>query len=292
MSKRRGLGKGLAELIPAAAPPLDSEVIRELEVGLIDPNPYQPRRNFNPEELAELAASIKSQGLLQPVTVRTTLNGRFQLIAGERRLRATRDLGQTTIRAIVREVDDRQLLELSLVENLLRTDLNDIEVAEALRELQNRFAYNTTQLAQVIGKSRPAVSNTLRLLELPDTVQGLVRDGRLTAGHARAVLSFPVDHQEAIAAQCVTESWSVRELESRAAEANQRKPMKRPRKKGGSIPSAPAALRRAESQLIEHLGTRVKISEQRGTGTIQVTYHGADDLQRILDILLKGVNPI
>ena len=186
-------------------------------------------------------------------------------------MRATRDLGHATIRAIVRDVDDRQLLELSLVENLLRTDLNDIEVAEALRELQNRYTYTASKLAEVIGKSRPAVSNTLRLLELPETVQELVRDGRLTAGHARTVLSFPADQHEAVAAQCASEGWSVRELERRAVSASQRKPIKRPRKRGSSIPSAPTALRRAEAQLIEHLGTRVKVSESRGAGSINIT---------------------
>jgi len=292
MSKRRGLGKGLAELIPAAGPIKEGELIEELAVEFIEPNPYQPRRRFDPAEMAELASSIKAQGLLQPITVRPLEGGRYQLIAGERRLRATRDLGFTTIRALIREVDDRQLLELSLVENLLRTDLNDIEVAEGLRELQNRYAYTATRLAEVIGKSRPAVSNTLRLLELPETVQELVRDSRLTAGHARTVLSFPADQHEAIAAQCVTEGWSVRELERRAVSATQRRSVKRPRKKGGSIPSAPAALRRAESQLMEYLGTRVRVSEQRGSGSIQIAYHGAEDLERLLDVLLRGSSPL
>lgn len=292
MSKRRGLGKGLAELIPAAGPLQEGELVEELAVELIDRNPYQPRRRFDPAEMAELANSIKAQGLLQPISVRPVEGGRYQVIAGERRLRATRDLGQATIRAIVREVDDRQLLELSLVENLLRTDLNDIEVAEGLRELQNRYAYTTTQLAEVIGKSRPAVSNTLRLLELPETVQDLVRDGRLTAGHARAVLSFPIDQHEAIAAECATAGWSVRELERRAVAAAQRRPMKRPRRKGGSIPSAPAALRRAETQLVEYLGTRVKINELRGAGSIQIVYHGAEDLERLLELLLRGSSPL
>lgn len=292
MSKRRGLGRGLAELIPAASPPHEGELVQELAVSLIDPNPYQPRRDFNPAELAELAASIEAQGLLQPVTVRPVAGGRYQLVAGERRLRAVRDLGRTRIGAIVREVDDRQLLELSLVENLLRTDLNDIEVAQALQQLQNTYGYTTTQLGTVLGKSRPAVSNALRLLELPETVQALIRERLLTAGHGRAVLSFPAERREEVAAQCATEGWSVRELERRASEASQRKPVKRPRPRKGGIPPAPQALRRAESQLMEHLGTRVRISEQRGAGTVQISYHGADDLARILDVLLRGASPL
>lgn len=292
MTKQRGLGRGLAELIPAAGPPREGESVEEIALDLIDANPYQPRRDFDPVELAELAASIRAQGLLQPVTLRR-VNGRYQLVAGERRLRATRDLGWTAIRAIVREVDDRQLLELSLVENLLRSDLNEIEVAQAYRNLEELRGYSATHLAEVTGKSRPAVSNTLRLLELPASVQELIRQRTLTAGHGRAVLSFPAAQREEIAQTCAREGWSVRELERRASEAAQRKPVRRARRKSpAAIPSAPAMLRRAETQLIEHLGTRVKLSEQGGNGAILISYHGADDLERILSLLLSGVSPL
>lgn len=291
MSKRRGLGKGLAELIPAAGPQAAGESVQELEISLVDPNPYQPRQDFNPEELAELSASIKAQGLLQPVTVRP--NGeRFQLIAGERRLRAVRDLGWVKIPALVREVDDRQLLELSLVENLLREDLNDIEVAEALSSLQNQFGYTTTQLADVLGKSRPAVSNTLRLLDLPPAVQRMVRDANLSAGHGRAVLAFPLEQREPIAEQAAREDWSVRELEKRASEASGKAPVRRPRKRSSGIPSAPPALKRAETQLQERLGTKVRVSEHRGVGSVTITYHGADDLERLLRVMLEGSSPL
>lgn len=292
MTKHRALGRGLSELIPAAQPPQAGEAIVELALGLIDPNPYQPRREFNPQELAELAASIRAQGLIQPVTVRPAADGRYQLVAGERRLRATRDLGWTTIRAIVRPVDDRQLLELSLVENLLRADLNEIEVAEALSRLQNQYGYTTSQLAEVLGKSRPAVSNTLRLLELPQAVQELVRQGALSAGHGRAVLSFPAPQRDDVAQRSVREGWSVRELERQSAQATKREPVKRPRGKAAVLPSAPAALKRAEAQLIEHLATRVRLSEQNGVGAITITYHGAEDLQRLLDVLLRGASPV
>lgn len=292
MSRRRGLGKGLAELIPSAEPLREGEVVEVLKLDIIDANPFQPRRDFDPGTLKELAASIKAQGLLQPVTVRPCGNGRYELVMGERRLRATRDLGWTTIRAIVREVDDKQLLELSLVENLLRADLNDIEVAEALRQLQNKYGYTTTQLAEVTGKSRPAVSNTLRLLELPSTIQQLIRERKLTAGHGRGVLSFQAEQREAVAAQCASEGWSVRELERRASVASDRPATLRPRRKAGAMPSAPAALQRAERQLTDHLGTRVKINEQKGSGSILIKYHGADDLRRLLDLFLKDVSPI
>ena len=289
MSGRRGLGKGLAALIPATEPLRPGEAVHELALELIEPNPYQPRRDFDRDALAELAASIEAQGLLQPIIVRPIDGGRYQLVAGERRLRAVRDLGRVAIGAIVREVPEREMLQLSLVENLLRSDLNDIEVAEAFQQLQSIYGYTITQLAEVTGKSRPAVSNTLRLLELPEQVQALIRAGRLSAGHGRAVLSFPPESREVIASQCAEEGWSVRELERRSDEASQRTPRRRPRSRTKSLP---AALRRVEKLLEEHLGTRVRVSEGRGASTIQITYHDADDLERILDLLLRGRSPI
>lgn len=264
----------------------------ELHLDVISPNPFQPRREFAAEELAELAASIKSQGLLQPIVVRALEDGLYQLIAGERRLRATRDLGRTTIRSIVRQVDDNQLLELALIENLIRADLNDIEVAQALQQLQNQYAYSATQLAEVIGKSRPAVSNTLRLLELPQSVQELVRRGKLSAGHGRAILGFPPEQREEVSEQAAREGWSVRDVEQRAQQAGKRSPVRRPRARLSAVPSAPPALKRAEGQLVELLGTRVRITEQGGLGSITINYHGADDLARLLDILLANRSPV
>jgi ParB family chromosome partitioning protein len=286
------LGQGLAALLPSIAPPQADERVLELQIEAISPNPFQPRREFNAEELAELAASIKAQGLLQPVVVRELEDGLYQLIAGERRLRASRDLGQTTIRALVRNVDDRQLLELALIENLIRADLNDIEVAQALYELQNQYGYSSSQLAEVIGKSRPAVSNTLRLLELPRNTQELIRRGKLTAGHGRAILTFQQEQREAVSEQAAREGWSVRDVEQRAQAGSKREPVKRPRAKTTAVPSAPSALKRGEQQLIELLGTKVRISEQGGLGSITISYHGAEDLARLLDMLLAGSNPV
>ncbi len=292
MSRKRGLGKGLAELIPAAGPPREGEKITELHIALIDPNPFQPRREFDPEELSELRASIRSQGLLQPITVRSSDNGRYQLVTGERRLRACRDLGHTQIQAIQRDFSDKQLQELSLVENLIRADLNEIEVGEALENLQNRYAYTTSQLAEVIGKSRPAVSNTLRLLELSDKVKQLIRVGRISAGHGRSILSFPAEQREEMAETCAREGWSVRELERRAAEAANREPIRRPRRKQSVKSSEPTRLKQAESRLMEHLGTRVRLSESAGNGSINISYHGEEDLQRLLSILLSETDPL
>ena len=292
MSRKRGLGKGLAELIPAAGPPRDGEKILELRIAQIDPNPFQPRREFDQEELNELRASIRAQGLLQPVTVRSMDNGRYQLVTGERRLRACRDLGHTQIQAILRDFSDKQLQELSLVENLIRADLNEIEVGEALENLQNRYAYTTSQLAEVIGKSRPAVSNTLRLLELSDKVKQLIRDGRISAGHGRSILSFPPEQREEIAETCAREGWSVRELERRAAEATNREPIRRPRRRQNAKSSEPTRLKQAEGRLMEHLGTRVRLSESAGNGSITISYHGEEDLERLLGILLSDTDPL
>lgn len=292
MSRKRGLGKGLAELIPAAGPLRDDEKILELRIAQIDPNPYQPRREFDQEELNELRASIKSQGLLQPVTVRSSGNGRYELVTGERRLRACRDLGHNQIQAILRDFSDRQLQELSLVENLIRADLNEIEVGEALENLQNRYAYTTSQLAEVIGKSRPAVSNTLRLLELPDKIKQLIRDGRISAGHGRSILSFPQESRDEIAESCAREGWSVRELERRASEAANRPPIRRPRQKVIVKGSETGRLKQTEARLMEYFGTRVKLSEQGGNGTISLSYHGEEDLQRLLSLLLSDSNPL
>jgi ParB family transcriptional regulator, chromosome partitioning protein len=291
MTKQRGLGRGLAELIPAAAPLQAGERVEEINLELIDPNPFQPRRDFDPEELQELAASIRAQGLLQPITLRRS-GARFQVVMGERRLRATRDLGWTTIRAIVREVDDRGLHELSLVENILRSDLNEIEIAQQYRRLEEIYSYTATQLSEVTGKSRPAISNTLRLLELPDDVQEMIRQRQLTAGHGRAVLSFPTPQREDVAQQCAQQGWSVRELERRSIAASQRTPVRRARRSEKTIPSAPPALRRFETQLQEHLGTRVRINEQAGHGTVSISYHGAQDLERLLGLLLRHISPL
>jgi ParB family chromosome partitioning protein len=303
VSKSRGLGRGLAELIRPTAP-IAGDSVQEISLALIDPNPLQPRIEFKPEELEELAASIKAQGLLQPVTVRPAAKGRYELVAGERRFRAMRNLGRMTIPAIVREVDDRQLLELALVENVMRSDLNEIEVAEGLRELQSRHDYTAAQLAEVIGRSRPAVSNTLRLLELPATVRELVRSGQLSAGHGRAVLSFPEKEREAIAEEAIRKSWNVRTLESVARQHPWRKKTSRAdtpvgqkpgdKKADKSVGPTAQSLRRAEQLLMEHLGTKVQIEAGSAgkPGSVNIQFHGDEDLERLLKMLLTDANPI
>lgn len=303
MSKKGGLGKGLAELIPVVGPARPGEAVVELALDLIDPNPFQPRREFDAAGLAELAASIKAQGMLQPVTVRRSGEGRYQLIAGERRLRATRDLGRTVIRAIVREVDDKQLAELSLVENLIRTDLNEIEVAEALAALQRKFGYTVGDLAGALGRSRPAVSNTLRLLELPAPLQALIRSGALSAGHGRALLAADPAERGMLAQLAAEEGLSVRELERRAMHPQSRmkqpgadgKPAAKARKTGKAAAGRRngEALGRLETLLAEQLGTRVRIlSQQSGAGEILLSYYSAEDFERLCELLLRDASPV
>lgn len=302
MSKKGGLGKGLAELIPVVGPARPGEAVVELPLDLIDPNPFQPRREFDAAGLAELAASIKAQGMLQPVTVRRSGEGRYQLIAGERRLRATRDLGRTVIRAIVREVDDKQLAELSLVENLIRTDLNEIEVAEALAALQRKFGYTVSDLAGALGRSRPAVSNTLRLLELPTPIQEQIRSGALTAGHGRALLAADPAERGMLAQLAAEEGLSVRELERRAMHPQSRmkqpgadgKPAKaRKTSKSAAGRRNGEALGRLEALLAEQLGTRVRIlSQQSGAGEILLSFYSAEDFERLCELLLRDANPL
>ena len=215
MERRSGLGKGLAALIPAEARRRRRrQSLQELPVAAIEPNPNQPRSHFDEESLADLTASIRELGVLQPVLVRAAEPGRYQLIAGERRWRAARRAGLDTIPAIVRETDDLGSIEQALVENLHRQDLTALEEAAAYQQLIEDFELTHDDVATRVGKSRVAVTNTLRLLQLPPTIQHLLADGRLTAGHARALLGTPDrGFQEALARRAVAEHLSVRAVE-------------------------------------------------------------------------------
>ena len=216
MARRSGLGKGLASLIPpAAAEAEDGEVaLRDIPLTAIEPNPGQPRTQFDEESLGELTASIRELGVLQPILVREVATGMFQLIAGERRWRAARRAGLATIPAIVRTTDDRGLVEQALVENLQRQDLTALEEAAAFQQLIEDFGLTHDDVATRVGKSRSTVTNTVRLLQLPAAIQRYVADGQLTAGHARALLGSPDRaFQEQLARQAVAEHWTVRETE-------------------------------------------------------------------------------
>ena len=217
MARSSGLGKGLGALIPAdaaAAAAGDVARLEEVPVGSILPNPHQPRVHFDEESLAELSASIREIGVLQPVLVRPLDDGTYQLVAGERRWRAARRAGLQLIPAIVRHADDLATVERALVENLHRADLTPLEEAAAFQQLSEDFGLTHEQIAQRVGKSRSAITNTLRLMSLPAAVQHLLADGRLTAGHAKALLGCPDrTMQEQLARTCSAENWSVRMLE-------------------------------------------------------------------------------
>ena len=289
MSKRDRLGKGLGALIAEyvdSDAPADPTSVRTVRVGAIEPNPYQPRREFRDEELAELMASIKENGLLQPIVVRPAPPGsraEWQLVAGERRWRAITRLGWEEVPAVVREMDDRTLLVLALVENLQRSQLSALDEAEAFRQLQDEFSLSQAQIADAVGRERSTVANTLRLLQLPASVRALLEDGSLTAGHARALL--PLEDERAIAdaaRKTVENEWSVRETEAYAAKARRGAP----KAKESARSKRDAAERRLEEELQRIYGTAVRIrSSGRNKGRIEIPFYTAEDFERIFEEL-------
>jgi ParB family chromosome partitioning protein len=294
VEKPRRLGRGLEALIPGAAGVSatltavapSSDYLR-IPVAGIKPNPYQPRREFDEGELSELQASLKSSGLLQPITVRRALAGGYELISGERRLRAATRLGWTDIPAIVRDVDDRTLLTLALVENLQRADLNAVEEARGYRRLSEEFGFTHAQIAEAIGKDRTSITSLLRILQLPTAVLEIVEKGHLSAGHARALVSIEDDRRAlSLANEAVARQLSVRELESRVRELLQPPTPKRPPAKRPSS-SEPPVLKRLEDELRRRLQTDVHIRlSGPERGTIDVAFYSADDLERVLDLVL------
>ena len=275
--KTHGLGRGLDVLLPDMS---DAESgIREIGIGDIDPNPDQPRRTFTEESIRQLADSIREMGLLQPVLV--TQNGsRYRLVAGERRWRAARLAGLTTIACIVRDMDRKQEMEAALIENLQREDLNPVESAQGIRSLMNEYGYTQEEVAARLAKSRPAVANLLRILTLPEAVLDLVRDERLSMGHARALagLERNPEAQTALARLAVEEGWSVRRLEEAVAAQKTRKPAKPVRR--GEIS---AELRQLEDNMRERLGVRTTITGNTNRGRIVLQYSSAAELEAVWD---------
>ncbi|MGQ0765303.1 MAG: ParB/RepB/Spo0J family partition protein [Gemmatimonadota bacterium] len=298
--KPRRLGRGLEALMSAARPGLDETATTapapplELYISRIAPNPFQPRREFDPTELAALENSLRTNGLLQPVTVRTTATGTYQLVAGERRLRAAARLGWTTIPATVREFDDQSMLVMALVENLQRADLNPLDEAAGYRRLQDEFHLSQQDVATAVGKDRSTVANLLRLLTLPEAVQRLVRDGRLSFGHARALLALP-DERAIIetARRVIDEHLTVRDVERIAHEARtgvatapraQRTDAADTRR---SLPPQDPEVRRLTEILRRRLQTDVRIALSSGdAGTVTLNFYSADDLQRLVELII------
>ncbi len=290
LSIPRGTGRltrGLASLL-ARTPPAEEHgparrQFMEIPVAEVRPNSYQPRREFDGGALSELAASIKESGVLQPVVVRRTGTG-FELIAGERRLRAAKEAGLETVPAIIRAVSEDEMLGLALVENIQRDDLNAMELARAYSLLVKKFALKHDEIASRLGVSRPAVANTLRLLELPESVREMVSRGQLTAGHARAILSLDNEERRLeLAREILAKGLSVREAEARAG-AGDPKPA---RKGSGSAGAAerPAHIRSLEAKLAERLGTKVQIIEGKRKGKIVIEFYSNDDFERVLEVM-------
>lgn len=287
--KPRRLGRGLEALIAttsagAITAAEQQQGLQRLPIAQIRPNPYQPRKEFRPDELADLEASLRESGLLQPITVRTA-DGGWELIAGERRLRAASRLGWPDIPAVVKDVDDRTLLVLALVENLQRANLNPLEEAEGYQRLLDEFSLTQQQVADVVGKDRTTVANTLRILQLPASVRRMLADGQLSAGHARALLALGNEREITDLAREVTANGlSVREVERRARE---QKPKHDSATTTPRSRDLPAEARRIEEKLRRRLQTDVQITlSAKEKGTIRIPFYSADDLERVLDLVL------
>lgn len=300
----RRLGRGLEALIstaksqresssatnsPATRPGSDLQTIRIAEVA---PNRFQPRRVFTESELRELEASLRASGLLQPITVRAKPSGGWELVAGERRLRAASRLGWTEIPAIVRDFDDRAMLTLALVENLQRTDLNALEEAEGYQRLIEEFELTQQQVADAVGKDRTTITNLIRILSLPPAVRAMVEKGHLTAGHARALLAVKDERRQLeLAHEVVARQLSVREVELRARAIAENTAPKRRTSSSASLSVTPtaseAAVRRIEEQLRRHFQTDVLVEPLgKERGVLHISFFGHDDLERLLDLIL------
>lgn len=279
---KRGLGRGLGALL-SATPIEGGGGLIELAINEIEPNPNQPRKAYESRMLDELTASIRSSGVIQPIVVRRVGDG-YQLIAGERRWRAARQAGLERIPALVRDATDAESLELALVENLLREDLNPIDEAEAYRSLLVQFSWTQEQLGQRIGRDRTSIANALRLLRLPEEIQADLRAGRLTMGHARALLALATAAEQLrLRDEILAHDWSVRATETsiRVAESSPATARTPRRRRGHS-----AELAALEQSLQRALMTRVMISGNERRGKIEITYATADELERLTELLL------
>jgi ParB family transcriptional regulator, chromosome partitioning protein len=291
MSRRGGLGRGLAALIPPGEAGATGATMAELSLDAIERNPRQPREVFDEEEIDGLATSIKDVGILQPIVVRPLTGQRYELIAGERRLRAARRAGLATIPAVVRHTEDNQLLKEAVIENIHRVQLNPLEEAAAYAQLLEDFGFTQEELAATLGKSRPAITNTLRLLQLPPGVQKRVAAGVLSAGHARALLALPdPELMERLAGRVVAEGMSVRGLEEyvRLQLLEPRDPATPARAKKGSRLTAPGLVE-LQDDLSDALMAKVRISMGARRGRLQIEFQSVDDLERIVGVIARGL---
>ncbi len=282
--KRRALGRGLEEIFPGIDDEDGITESMEIDIDLIDPNPFQPRKEWKPEEIASLAASIRSQGIIQPLILKKE-GKRYQLIAGERRLRAAREAGLKKVPVIVREASREQMLALALVENIQRRDLGPMEKAEAFKRLSSEFDLTQEDMGNRVGMSRSSVANFLRLLELPESIQKMLSEGQLQMGHGRALLGLKdTSAMQRAAVAAFKRNMSVRQLEDKIrmlVAGTKRKPA-----------SVSKRTTPEEKELVETLQrllkTRVKIKGTGKKGRIEISYHSLDELERILDLIKAG----
>ena len=290
--KKRGLGRGLEALLgPKAAetPPPEAqpgEALRTLPVQQLQPGKYQPRMQMDASKLTELAESIKAQGVIQPIVVREVSAGKFEIVAGERRWRASQEAGLAEVPVVVRELDDRTVIAMALIENIQREDLNPLEEAQSLQRLINEFSLTHAEAAEAVGRSRAAVSNLLRLLELPPAIRALLEARRLEMGHARALLTLSPDLASKLASDAAEQGWSVREVEHRAQQfAAGKVPITGKKAKPAKAAPQPD-IASLETELSESLGTRVTIAHGRGgKGKLIIQYTDLDTLDGVLERL-------
>lgn len=288
MKRKKVLGRGLESLLPSLEEnSSDKGSPADISVDEIDPNPFQPRIDWDDEELSSLAESIRQQGILQPLVMRKHEN-RYQLIAGERRLRASILVGLDTVPAFVRDADDKQMMALALIENIQRQDLNPMEKAEAFSRFCVEFSMTQDELGKQVGISRSAVANFQRLMELPDFVKGMVRSGKLSMGHGRALLGLKSEEAMIrIAKVSLAKGYSVRTLEDAVRKSTGRNGPVLRKKKKQVIPE----IKQLEEELQRALGTRVFLKDLGGSGKLEIHYSSLDELDRILSILRGRGNP-
>ena len=291
--KKRGLGRGLEALLgPKAADTATPEVqpgerLRQMPIKQLQPGKYQPRLHMDPAKLSELSESIKAQGVIQPIVVRELSPGKFEIVAGERRWRASQEAGLSEVPVVVRELDDRTVIAMALIENIQREDLNPLEEAQSLQRLIGEFSLTHAEAAEAVGRSRAAVSNLLRLLELPPAIRALLEARRLEMGHARALLTLSPELASKLASDAADQGWSVREVEYRAQQFSAGKlPVtgNKKSKPGKATPQADIAS--LETELSESLGTKVAIAHgSSGKGKLVIHYTSVDTLEGVLERL-------
>ena len=287
MAERKGLGKGLGALFEDVnidsteieGSEANKEDINFIEIDEIAPNESQPRKTFNKEKLEELARSIKTHGVIQPIVVRKQ-GSHYEVVAGERRWRAARIAGLSEVPCIVRELTDEQNMLVAIIENVQREDLNPIEEARGIRAMIEDYELTQDEVAKAVSKSRPYITNALRMLKLPDAVLDMVSAGKLSAGHARAILSAKEEEQTEIAKHVETKGLSVRE-----AEKLSKKGLNFDRKKPGKHPTKNAAVKQIESELSSALGTKVNLSQNGNKGKIEIEYYSREELEGLIEAL-------